>query len=191
EDIRDSSIYDRLQENSAEALEGYLRPVMSGLDPFPEAPVAPAISASAATVAAESREGRVLAQEVETLSASTSAPHVADEPEVGETAQDTPPSAGEPSQTEADEVPLDDNKTTSIPERLPQPGVAVGEYIGILQGIAEAELTEAARPTNRVGEWMARLQSLNKRQRAYGTPAALRQWAADRDIRPRDSPLPV
>ena len=42
EDIRDSSIGERLRENSAEALEAYLRPVVSGLDPFPATvPTAP------------------------------------------------------------------------------------------------------------------------------------------------------
>ena len=32
EEIRDTSIFDRLQENSAEALADYLRPVMAGID---------------------------------------------------------------------------------------------------------------------------------------------------------------
>ena len=35
EEIRDTSICDRLQENSVEAQEGYLRPVVSGLDRRP------------------------------------------------------------------------------------------------------------------------------------------------------------
>ena len=35
EEIRDTSICDRLLENSAEALEDYLRPVLSGLDGRP------------------------------------------------------------------------------------------------------------------------------------------------------------
>ena len=45
-EIRDTSICDRLQENSVEALEDYLRPVLSGLDRRPAAPdVSPSVVA--------------------------------------------------------------------------------------------------------------------------------------------------
>ena len=191
EDIRDSSIYDRLKENSAAALEAYLRPVMSGLDPLRETPAVPAGAVGVTTVAAEAREGPAVARATEALPTSTSVSDAAGEPQIGETAEDAPPTAGEPSEAEATDGTPADGQTTSAPEKLPLPGVTVAEYIRTLRGIAKAELTEATRPTNRVGEWMARMQSLNKRQRAYGTAAALRQWAVDRDIRPRDSPLPV
>ena len=208
EDIRDCSIHERLQTNSAEALEAYLQPVVSGLAPFPEAAARPGPPATGGRRAShpEAADPRAYAGQAPGSAAAAerqepaamrpdrdvAAPNPTLRASDGlqqETAEDTRTPASESSGTVA--RPTDDAPTTSPAENLPPPGVAVADYIGLLRGIAEAELGNAARPSNRVGEWVARTQSLKKRQRAYGTTPALRKWALDRNLQPRESPLPA
>ena len=188
EDIRDSSIYDRLQENSAEALEGYLRPVMSGLGPFPEA--SPAWPNAAETD--QWLESLDAESHVDSVTAAAVAAPEAPIPENAAMAEAVPAIEREPSKggTE-DDVQTDQNLPTTGVEKRPPPATPAAEYVGLLRGIAEAEREDAAPPSNRVGDWMARTQQLKKPQRAYGTEASLRQWTANRSLQLREAPLPA
>ena len=57
--------------------------------------------------------------------------------------------------------------------------------------MAQTENARSGDAPDRVGRWLARTRALGKRQRAYGSESALRQWIADRALQPRETPLPA
>ena len=75
--------------------------------------------------------------------------------------------------------------------KLPRPHVTLAEYIDLVRAMAGAENARSGNAPDRVGRWLARTKALGKRQRAYGSESALRQWIADRALRPRETPLPA
>lgn len=70
---------------------------------------------------------------------------------------------------------------TQHPPRL---GMTLATYIERLESVLEAS-------TDREALWIAKMTSLAKRQRAYGSKAQLEQWMADRGLRRREVPLPA
>ena len=137
EACRETSIAERLEENSAEALAAYLAPLVSGLD---------------AGDAGRAGSGRT-----------------------------SPASAG----VAAAEVP-------TVPNRpLPYPSVSQGGYVAMVRAMAEATAAPAARPPDRVAEWLARAPVLGRRQRAYGPKGRLADWIGRRGLQLRETPLPA
>ena len=67
----------------------------------------------------------------------------------------------------------------------------MGDLAGTTEQLGAMATDGAVAPPNRVGEWMARTRMLNKRQRAFGTEASLRQWTTSRGLQLRESPLPA
>jgi len=186
EEIRDTSIRDRLLENSAEALADYLRPVLSGLEGRP-AEVPPAVAAVVGPSAAAPTETPVPRQATRV--------HKPDR-DVEE------PDPGHASDAETDEV--DRDPAGRSPERgpgsadvrgrahkLPRPHVTLAQYIELVRAMAGAENASSGNTPDRVGRWLARTRALRKRQRAYGSESALRHWIADRALQLRETPLPA
>ena len=62
------------------------------------------------------------------------------------------------------------------------------EYVSLLEAIVLAE-TRASEAPDRVARWIARMSSLRKRQRAYGSRELLRQWTAERGMQLRETPM--
>ncbi|MYF28162.1 MAG: hypothetical protein F4029_06560 [Gammaproteobacteria bacterium] len=186
EEIRDTSICDRLLENSAEALEDYLRPVLSGLDGNPaEAPLdlvpaaGPSVAASTETpVPQEASCERQPDGDVEG-------------PDPGHACEaETDAADGTPAKTspEAEADPADRRRR---PTGRPRPHVTLAQYIELVRAMAGAENADPGNAPDRVGRWLARTMALRKRQRAYGSEAALRHWIADRAMQLRETPLPA
>ena len=69
-------------------------------------------------------------------------------------------------------------------DRPPRLGTTLAAYIERLEAVLEAS-------TDREAAWIAKMTSLAKRQRAYGSKSLLEQWTADRGLRRRESPLPA
>ena len=186
EEIRDTSICDRLLENSLEALENYLRPVMSGLDGRP-ADTSPSVVAVVGPPVTASPETPVPQQ--------ATYEHKPDgdveEPDPGlecdaETDGDDAKPAGTPPEHEAD--PGNRRERSS---KLPRPHVTLTQYIELVRAMAGAENAPPGKTPDRLGRWLARTKALHKRQRAYGSESALRQWIADRTLQLRETPLPA
>lgn len=75
-----------------------------------------------------------------------------------------------------------DQKT--IADRSPRLGVTLAAYIARLEAVVDAHTAE-----DREARWIAGMASLAKRQRAYGPKSRLEQWAAERGLRLRETPL--
>ena len=188
EEIRDTSIRDRLLENSAEALADYLRPVLSGLDgwstadPPPRAVVAIEAHVDGETVTFDlddgasgspSEGGREEVPQEDSCHAETEAPE-AESPEES--------SSPEPGRGEARPV---------RPRRRPRPHFTLAEYIDLVRAMAGAEAGRSADRPDGLTRWLARTTVLRKRQRAFGDGPALRRWLADRTMQFRETPLPA
>ena len=188
EAIRDTSIADRLQVNSAEALAAYLRPVLSGLDGrLREPDASPNVLAVAGSSAAAPTETPVPQED-----ASGHQPHGGVEepdpehPSAAEAeAADSTPSGPSP---ERKPGPADRRERRP---KLPRPGITLAQYIELVRAMAEAENSRSGNTPDRLRRWLARTKALRKRQRAYGSESALRQWTADRALQPRETPLPA
>ena len=188
EAIRDTSIADRLQVNSAEALAAYLRPVLSGLDGRLREPDA---SPNAAAVA-----GSSVAAPTETSVPQEDASERQPDGGVEEPDPEQPGAAeaeaadSTPAGTAPEREPATADRRERRP-RLPRPGITLAQYIELVRAMAEAENARSGNTPDRVRRWLARTKALRKRQRAYGSESALRQWIADRALQPRETPLPV
>ena len=181
EAIQQTSIADRLQENSAEALADYLRPVVSGLvecDARLEAAEPPREQQKDLLVEPSKCDPRTVPDDD---FAANKSPTIDLESIARE--EDTDNSSRRP-ESGSDEEPRP-RRT-----RRPRPAMALADYIELLRTIAEAEQT-SANPPNRIRRWIARTTMLRKRQRAYGTQALLKQWMADRGLQLREAPLPA
>ena len=77
------------------------------------------------------------------------------------------------------------------PPRRPRPHITLAQYIELVRAMAEAENAPADNTPDRVRRWLARTKVLRKRQRAFGSEAALRRWIADRAMLLRETPLPA
>ena len=186
-DIRDTSIRDRLRENSAEALADYLRPVLSGIDgrltdASPEAAAAAEPSIVASTEIPVPREA---------------APENHVDTDVGEPDPERPCDAEtSAADAETDETSPEqdanpgDRRPPGRP-RLPRPHVTLALYIELLRAMVEMETARSGDAPDGVGRWLARTRALRKRQRAYGSESALRNWIADRALQLRETPLPA
>ena len=189
EEIRDTSIAERLQVNSAEALADYLRPVLSGLDdrspaadPRPRAVVSVEARVDGETVTFDlddvapgrpSEGGREEAAQEDPRHAGTEAPE-AESPEA--------PSGPGPAPEEAD---------PGRPRRRPPPHFTLAEYVDLVRAMAEADAGRSADRPDGLSRWLARTTVLRKRQRAFGDGPALRRWLADRTMQFRETPLPA
>ena len=72
---------------------------------------------------------------------------------------------------------------TDPPPRL---GLTLAAYIERLETVIEAEVA-----TDQEDRWIAEIQSLAKRRRAYGSKAQLERWMANRGFRHHIESLPV
>ena len=186
EEIRDTSICDRLLENSAEALEDYLRPVLSGLDrppverdgpPSVVAAVGPSVVAPTETpvpqeATPEPPDGGVEAADPEDARDAEAA-------EAGAKPAGTSPERG-----------AEPGDRRGRP-RLPRPHVTLAQYVEIVRAMARAETARSGDAPDKVGRWLARTRALGRRQRAYGSESTLRNWTADRAMQLRETPLPA
>ena len=191
EAIRDTSIADRLQVNSAEALAAYLRPVLSGLDgrlrepdaspnvvAAPGPPVVASVAAPTETPVPEEAASALQPEgDVEVP-----------EPERPRDATGEADAKSAETSPEREPAPVDRRERRP---RLPRPHVTLAEYIELVRAMAAAENARSGNAPDRVGRWLARTKALGKRQRAYGSESALRQWIADRALQPRETPLPA
>lgn len=200
-EIRDTSIAERLQANRAEALADYLRPVLSGLDPQPEASgPSPGTAVSATTVGflvdgvaaefdlADARSGREPAPSPNDAADA----HRGDSPaeRSGPEAEPTPETEPGVPDASPDPAPGPADEPKRRPRR-PRPHITLADYVELVRTMVEAEATPAADPPDKVRRWMARTKILHKRQRAFGTALALRNWIADRGLQLRETPLPA
>ncbi len=82
------------------------------------------------------------------------------------------------------------NRTTPAPRvRMTLRG-----YVELLEGIMAAEATAADGARSKLdplGRWLARVATMDRRQRAHGCARALQQWIADRGMRCWETPLPT
>ena len=131
EEIRDTSICDRLLENSAEALEDYLRPVLSGLGgrraeapPSVVAAVGPSVVASTETpVPREAASAHEPDDEAETPNPQRPCDAETDEADA------------EPSGTSPAHEPSSADRR-GRPPKLPHPHVTLAQYIGLVRAMA-------------------------------------------------------
>ena len=170
EDIRDTSIGERLQVNDADALASYLAPVLSGLDPRPDGDGGPA---SEPDDEADGHPGDLPAE----------GPAPAPEAEPGTEAGTGPNASPDPAPGAA--------KRPERRPRRPRPGIALAVYIALIRAMIAAETAPDADPPDKARQWLARTKILRKRQRAFGTAQALRDWIDDRGMRLRETPLPA
>ena len=193
-EIRDTSISERLLENSAEALADYLRPVLSGLDPRPMEPdaspsVAAADAPSPAGPAEKAGPREAGAGSASDGDAGEPVPERRGEAGGGETGTD-----GGETGTEPAEPPQESGSGGDRPGRTPRrprPHLTLAEYVELVLAMVAAETARSAHPPDRVGRWLARTKILRKRQRAFGSESALRRWTADRAMQFRETPLPA
>ncbi len=68
----------------------------------------------------------------------------------------------------------------------PRLGLTLAAYIERLETVIEAEVA-----TDREDRWIAAIQSLARRRRAYGSKAQLERWMTNRGFRRRIEPLPT
>ena len=188
EQIRDTSIRERLQVNSAEALADYLRPVLSGLDA--RAPVTDPSPGAFATVESQT-DGAPATLDLDG-GESCSPPEGIGEEAANEHACQIQAEAPEAESAAASAEP--EPNSEAVPERprrrLP-PHLTLAEYIDLVRGMAEAETGRTTARPDGVSRWLARTMALRKRQRAFGTEAVLRRWLADRSMQFRETPLPA
>ena len=192
-DIRDTSICDRLLENSAEALEDYLRPVLSGLDRPPmERDGSPGVAAAAGPSAAAPAETPVPREAASGNQADADVEEPDPEPprDAGTGEADARPAGTSP---EHETDPGTGTRRGRTPERprLPRPHVTLGQYVELVGAMVEMETARSGDAPDRVGRWLARTRALGRRQRAYGSESALRNWTADRAMQLRETPLPA
>ena len=186
EEIRDTSICDRLLENSAEALEDYLRPVLSGLDDRPaDAPpsvvavVGPSVVASTEPpVPQEATSERQPDGDVE----GPDPEHPCD--------AETDEADAKPSDSSPEHEPGPADRRERPPE-LPRPHITLAQYIEVVRAMVEVENARSSNTPDRVRRWLARTKALRKRQRAYGNEPAPRHWIADRAMQLRETALPA
>ena len=189
EEIRDTSIQERLQVNSAEALADYLRPVVSGLDGWS----AVADSPPRAVVAVEARvDGETVTFDLADVASGSPSERDREEAAQGdsrhvETEAAEAESPGEPSGPE----PGPEETGAARPRRRPRPHFTLADYIGLVRAMAEADAGRSAERPDGVSRWLARTTVLRKRQRAFGDGPALRRWLADRTMQFRETPLPA
>ena len=162
EEIRDTSICERLLENSAEALEDYLRPVLSGLD-RPPADEPPGVVAVAEPSAAASATPPVPRQ-----AASGRGP----DGDVGGPERpcgaETGGAGAETAGTSPENGAGPGNRRRRRP-RLPRPHVTLAQYIELVRALAGTEHAPSGDAPDGVRRWLARTKALRKRQRAYGS----------------------
>ena len=190
EEIRETSICDRLRENSADALADYLQPVLCGLDSH----VADATGSrplAAGEPLAAGRTGTPAPDDVESASGQPERAPAAVAPEEPCIVRSGQPDEGCLEATEGDvlEAAVEDDLAPRRPRA--RPAMALADYIGLVRALAEAEAAPETRSPNRVRRWLARTKVLRKRQRAYGTEPALRSWISDRGMQLRETPLPA
>ena len=184
EGIRDTSICERLLENSVEALEDYLRPVLSGLDPRPAVPDAPGVVAVVGSPPAGSAETSE-PQEAQCRPDDGEAPNPEHRCDAG-----AENAVAEPAETSPAHQPVGGDRR-GRPPRRPRPHLTLAQYIELVRAMVEAEAAPSTDPPDRVRRWLARTKVLRKRQRAFGSESALRQWIADRTMQLRETPLPA
>ena len=186
EEIRDTSIGERLQVNSAEALADYLRPVVSGLDGWSAAAGAP----PRAVVAVEAHvDGETVTFDLEEV-ASGSPSETDREEATQEDSCHVEPEAESPGAPSGPE-PGSEEAGPARPRRRPRPHFTLAEYIDLVRAMAEADAGRSADRADGVSRWLARTTVLRKRQRAFGDGPALRRWLADRTMQFRETPLPA
>ena len=71
----------------------------------------------------------------------------------------------------------------------PRVAMVLGDYIEVLEGIVAAE-TGPSTISDNVARWRARVSSLRRPQRAFGSEEMLRAWTASRGLRLKEAPLP-
>ena len=103
---------------------------------------------------------------------------------------DTDEAGGAPADTSPEREPAPEERRARQP-RLPRPHVTLAAYIELVRAMAGAEYARPGDAPDRVGRWLARTRALGKRQRAYGSESALRNWVADRAMQLREIPLPA
>ena len=194
EATRDTSIRERLQVNSAEALADYLRPVVSGLDGWS----VPAEPPPVAVVAVEARvDGETATFDLEDVAPAS--PSEADRDEAtreqpceAETEAPAAESGAPAAESTAESSEPNPAGEPGYARRRPAPHFTLQEYIDLVRAMAEAEA--GGRPAHRPGglsRWLARMTVLRKPQRAFGDEAALKRWLADRTMQFRETPLPA
>ena len=182
EAIRDTSIGERLQVNSAEALADYLRPVVSGLDGWSAAADPP----PRAVVAVEARvDGETVTFDLADVASGRPSEGDREEDSCHVETETEPPEA--PSGPEAGS----EEGGPARPRRRPRPHFTLGEYVDLVRAMAEANAARSADRPDGVSRWLARTTVLRKRQRAFGDGPALRRWLADRTMQFRETPLPA
>ena len=202
ETTRDTSICERLQVNSAEALADYLRPVVSGLDGRSAAAGTP----PAAVVAVEAHvDGETMTFDLEDVASGglpesdRDAATQEDPREVGSEAAAaesgaTAAESGAPAAESAAECSAPEPSPAEEPgrgRRRPAPHFTLQEYIDLVRAMAEAEAGRSAHRPGGLSRWLARMTVLRKPQRAFGDEAALKRWLADRTMQFRETPLPA
>ncbi|MXY57847.1 MAG: hypothetical protein F4029_17185 [Gammaproteobacteria bacterium] len=185
EEIRETSICDRLLENSTRALEDYLRPVLSGLD-HPLASASPGVVAVVGSPIGGSMEA--LGPQEAT---SRSQPDGAGEEPDPERRCDAGAETADPEPAETVPEPKPDVEDRREPPRRPRPHVTLAQYLELVRAMAQVENTPTTNTSDRVRRWLGRTKALRKRQRAYGSESVLRQWIADRNMQFRETPLPA
>ena len=78
----------------------------------------------------------------------------------------------------------------AVDRKRPRPTLTIDAYASRLKDIAAAHAGKA-RASDQVARWFARVSSLRKRQRAYGSAERLRKWTSDRAMQLRETPLPA
>lgn len=184
EAIRETSIYDRLQENNAEALADYLRPVVSGLGPPSVGAVA--LSPSPAS-SGEPVSEKLVSPNLESIASTADGDAKAIAAGHSNDSRIHDLSAGH-SEVTADGGAVEPSSRSRKRQR---PAMTQGEYLDLVRAMVEAETAHEAGTPSRVRQWLARTRSLRKRQRAYGTEPALRKWIAERGMQSREIPLPA
>ena len=189
EEIRDTSIQERLQVNSAEALADYLRPVVSGLDGWSAAAGSP----PAAVVSVEAWvDGETVTFDLATVASGSPSETDQDEATLEDSChvETEAPEAESPDETSSAE-PDPEEAGPERPRRRPHPHFTLAEYIDLVRAMAEADAGRSADRQDGVGRWLARTTVLRKRQRGFGDRPALRRWLADRTMQFRETPLPA
>ena len=189
EDIRDTSIRERLQVNSAEALADYLRPVVAGLDGWSAAEDPP----PRAVVPIEARvDGETVTFDLDAVA--SGGPSEGDREEAEQEgpchAGTETPDAESPVASSGPE-PGPEEADTARPCRRPRPHLTLAEYVDLVRAMAEADTGRSADRPGGLSRWLARTTVLRKRQRAFGDGPALRRWLADRAMQFRETPLPA
>ena len=189
EEVRDTSIGERLQVNSAEAMAHYLRPVVSGLDGW--AP--PAESSPVAVVAVESQvDGETVTFDLADVA-----------PGARPTASRRRPSRGIPAMSKPKRPKRNPPRNHPPPNRVPRrrgPEVRAGGRVPTSPWPSTSTWCGPWRRRTPGGRWtvrdgvtrrLAQTTVLRKRQRAFGDGPAPRRWLADRTMLFRETPLPA